>query len=177
MERQNGYVKPDWAKQLNIYRWMIHKTLGYDVDRLEIGGLMRDWKRSDYEKKPDEYPPCPIILPEAEKWPLSEVEAFVKERVRIHQEAEGKTDAELEFCTADERWERGECWAVMKKGRKTAVKLFDNDMEAADFKGADKDLYVEHRPGRSMKCESYCHGQPWCSQYKEANRQTEAVSV
>jgi hypothetical protein len=189
LERKNGFVKPDWEAQLNIQRWLIWKALGMEIGRLEIGGIIRDHKKSEAKMKPDEYPQIPIMLPEAKRWPLEQTEAFVKERVRIHQLAELKADNELDPCSAEERWERGEAWAVMKKGRKSAVKVFKVDehehaeLEAAgcrdDFNTADKtkDYYLEHRPGVSGKCEDYCYAAPFCSQFQGIKTPAEATAA
>jgi hypothetical protein len=178
LERKNGFVKPDWEAQLNIYRWML-ALHGFDkIDKLQIGGIIRDFKKSEAKRDPENYPQIPIMLPEAKRWPLEQVERFVHERVRIHQLAEVKKDLELDLCSAEERWERGESYAVMKKGRKSAVKVFKVDEHeqaeleahgcADDFNKGTKDNphYVEHRPGVSGKCEDYCYAAPFCNQYQ-----------
>ena len=51
---------------------------------------------------------------------------------------------------------KDEKWALMKKDRKTALKLFDTEAEALEAKGDDKSLYVEYRAGKDVKCDSYC---------------------
>lgn len=167
LEKQSGGVKSSWEQQLNIYRWMLHKH-GFDIQRLEIGGIMRDWIRSKAEKDPT-YPQKPIVILEVPIWPLEEVEEFVKERVKIHQEAEAIQDDALPLCSPSERWERGEAWAVYQDKKVRALRVFDNPHEAEacakEVKGR-----VEYRPGVSARCNpSYCYGQPWCSQAKKEN--------
>lgn len=164
LEERNGFVKPEWAKQLNIYRWMLHEH-GFDVERLEIGAILRDWTASKTKTDP-KYPKEPIMIIEVPMWSLKEVEAYVKERVAVHQLAEDLSDDELAACTPDERWERGEKWAVMQAGKKRAFRLFDNEHEAQDC-ATEVGGRVEHRPGVSAKCNTlYCYGAPWCDFFK-----------
>jgi hypothetical protein len=55
----------------------------------------------------------------------------------------------------------------MKNGRKTAVKLFDNQQDAEAYAGElGNSHYVEHRPAVSRKCEDYCSCCDFCNFYK-----------
>jgi hypothetical protein len=58
----------------------------------------------------------------------------------------------------------------MKRGRKSAVKLFDDERHAQLFIEGQKSaeaLYIEHRPGSFTRCEGdYCGVAKFCSQYK-----------
>ena len=58
----------------------------------------------------------------------------------------------------------------MKRGRKGAVKLFDDKIESQvwmrDNKRDGETLYYEHRPGAQTRCESYCPVMKWCDQAK-----------
>ena len=72
----------------------------------------------------------------------------------------------IEPCSDDERWADGEKWAVMKNGRKTAIKLFDNGADADAMAGEmGNAYYVEHRPAISRKCLDYCNCKEFCSFY------------
>lgn len=164
LEKKNGMVKPEWEAQTNIYRWLLHKH-GVEVGRLEIGGIMRDWVRSKAERDPS-YPQRPIVVVEVPMWPIEEVESFVNERVRVHQESDLLPDDLLPLCSPTERWERDESWAVYNGKNKKAFRVFDNPHEA-DACSKEINGKVEHRPGVSARCiKEYCFGQPWCSQAK-----------
>ena len=61
--------------------------------------------------------------------------------------------------------------AVMKKGRKSAVKLYDVDKrEEAEFHAEQKnDHYIEERLGRYARCEgNFCGVNQFCNQWKGA---------
>ena len=100
----------------------------------------------------------------------------MRERVLIHKRAR---DGDLPECTDEERWLRGEKYAVRKEGRKTAVRVFDLEEEAETFISALKDNskhYVEHRRGVNMRCESYCDVAEYCFQYQSIKVQNEQKS-
>jgi hypothetical protein len=94
-------------------------------------------------------------------WSNEVAENFLFERVRLHLKAEAGEDLP---CTPEERWERPTRFAVMKQGQKRAVRVFDTCGEAEGHvtKGG---LYVEERPGSSVRCESYCRVSSFCPQY------------
>ncbi len=71
---------------------------------------------------------------------------------------------EVSPCTPEEWWERPTRFAVMKRGQKRAVRLYDTREEAED-NATKAGLYVEERPGSSVRCESYCRVASFCPQY------------
>lgn len=172
-EKDNGFVKPDYERQMNIYDYALtepeHFTRG-DIKGLQIAYIFRDWKKGDLDKAiqyGNVYPPAQIVIVPVRRWDRSEQKRYINERVALHQEAEHLADEALPVCSAEERWERGEAFAVMKPGRKTALKVLGSAAEARAFIGAEKGLAIEHRRGRSIKCEQYCGAAPFCSFYRE----------
>ena len=118
---------------------------------------------------------------------------YVESRMDIHQEARQSFDFDdtMTLCNSDERWARPDKWAVMKKGRKSAIKLF-NDKEIAEdhiewkksqpSKGSkanpylSDDYYVEHRKGDNPRCSgNYCGVAEFCSQYREMLNEQERL--
>ena len=83
-------------------------------------------------------------------------------------------DDEIEPCTPEERWSTPTKYAVMKEGRKTAVKVCATEEEAQSFIDdleKDKDKHtIEVRPGIDKKCEDYCPCYKFCSYYKETHK-------
>jgi hypothetical protein len=77
-------------------------------------------------------------------------------------------ETNLPECTASERWQRNTVFAVMKKGRKTAVKLYEEKEYAETHRQMDPDnLSVVERPGISVRCEDgYCSAAEFCEQFK-----------
>ena len=85
-------------------------------------------------------------------WDLDRQEAYLLERVKAHQEAEPPP------CTDEERWKTETVWALMKEGRKSAVKLYDNPDEAQDAaEKAGKNHSVVCRQGEYRRCANYCN--------------------
>lgn len=167
-----GYVKKEWEAQLNCYRWLWAKY-GFKISRLQIVGIIRDWKKGELKRataRGDYYPTSPVIVPEVRIWSLAEAGRYIKERVRIHEDAATLSDADLPICTPEERWERFENWSIFKTGTKRAINGGVKDTEAAALellieKGAG--YVVRHRPGECNRCDpDYCPGAPWCSFYK-----------
>jgi hypothetical protein len=101
-------------------------------------------------------------------WTTQEQDAYMHERVELHQKAEFDrlTGAELPECSADERWEKPSIWAVKKTGNKRALKLYDNEADAkADLLPGQE---IEFRRGESGRCvNNWCRVNAWCSQYKK----------
>lgn len=149
----------DWTRQLNVLRWLANEN-GMRVERLEIIAFFRDFRPSEAERSPD-YPPINVQVIEVPVWPLDETEAYIRERVRLHQVANAHVGSDLPRCTDEERWYSGESWALMKPGGKRAVKVLDAPPEIVP-----DGLILEHRPGRYKRCEKFCKVAPWCAQWQ-----------
>lgn len=156
----------DWRMQTLIYCWMLRK-LGLEADRGEIVAIMRDhsMRKAKFEK---DYPKHPVVRI---GWEFSE-EDFAEADARIAEWfadvalQEKLEDAELMPCSPDRRWHKPDKWAVMRDGRKKAVRVFDDEEAAVDclneLKEADAGHYIEFRRGEDTKCESYCPVSQFC---------------
>lgn len=161
--------KWEWAAQLNMYAYLMRMATGRRATSLKIVAILKDWSRRQGEFKPD-YPQAPLVVVDIDVWDDAKQEEYISERVRLH-----KTNAKyldeghaIDHCTDEERWLRGEKFAVMKKGRKSAVKLFDKEDDANVWvrEQGDEGLTVEHRPGDPVRCAGdYCGVARWCRQY------------
>jgi hypothetical protein len=151
-------AKPEWEAQLNTYAHLIRRA-DRNLRGIQIVAIGRDWSRIksireyDYPKKQVQVFPVPL-------WEPDRAQAFIEERVRLHQEAE---KGNWPDCTPEERWAKPTIYALMKKGQKRAVKLFETPA-AAEFARA-KNQYVVIRPGESTRCEMYCAVAPHCPQF------------
>lgn len=150
-------VKREWEQQLNLYAELLRRH-GHAVNRLEIVAIYRDW--SKMRAQDSSYPQSQVSVFEVPLWSADAAAQFLEERVRLHKRAEG---GEFIECSAEERWERRTRYALMKRGRKSAIKLFDAQEEAAAAV-SQSDHYVEVRPGASTRCESYCSVSAFCQQ-------------
>lgn len=148
-----------WERQLNILRWLAHKN-GIEVNRLQVVAIFRDWKRSEALRKP-EYPQRNVVVIEVPVWTLEQCEAYVNERVALHQASEMGEEVS---CTEEERWYSGTTYALMKDGGKRAKKVATTLVDLGEI---PEGHYVEERPGSSRRCEGYCEVAPFCSQYQE----------
>lgn len=145
----------DWVTQQNTYAHILREN-GYHVSGLRINALLRDWSKHEAARNPD-YPPRQFMTMDLPMWEPDYAERRIVERVQAHQSARSGS---LPLCTDADRWARPKTYAVMKEGRKTAVKLFPVPGEASNFismqtKDQDK-LYIQERAGSYIRCEGYC---------------------
>lgn len=161
----------EWEQQVNIYRWMLHREKNIDVKQAAVIAILRDWSIREASRRPD-YPQAQAMRIEVPLWDLATTEAFVAERLALH------TAAEPQPCSDADIWAKPSKWAVMKKGRASAVKLFDSPGEAGEFASGLAGHSVEYRPGQATRCESYCPVADFCEQFKNdpRNRGTSSVT-
>lgn len=164
--RGNG--KAEWEQQLNLLAYLaLHN--GYDVQKLQIVALMRDWRKNERLRYGAEYPERQVAVIPIPHWTETQAQAFLEERVALHQAAR----AELPDCTPEERWVRPTTYAAMKQGRKSAVKLFTDRALADAFIEAHYEvkrerLTIETRPGEAVRCAAYCSVAAVCTQWQQA---------
>ena len=153
--------KPEWEAQLNFYAHLWREN-GFPVHQLTISAILRDWQRRAASDRAD-YPSVPYMSIDLEVWPAEVAAERMAKAVREHQAAR---QGQPRPCRPDERWERPTKWAVMKRGQKRAVKLFDSPEEAAALceEKEPLPLSVTERPGEQVRCQSYCSARPWCGQ-------------
>jgi hypothetical protein len=153
----------DWTQQLNVYAWLLRKA-GYEPKALQVVAIIRDWSKREAARNAD-YPQKQVEVVSLELWPDERVELLIRARLALHEEAE----AELPKCSDAERWCKPARYAVMKVGRKSAVKLFDHEHEAKEWirvngKPGEK-LSVELRKSEAVRCASYCGVAKFCDQW------------
>jgi hypothetical protein len=147
--------KPAWEAQCNIYRWMVWKSKSIVIDNLSIIAIMRDWKQRDANLKQD-YPQAQLIIIPVKVWDLEETERYIEGRLSRHYG--------IAPCTPEERWTKPDTWAVMKKGRKTALRVLPSQEEAEKWMEANgnKESYIERRIGEDTFCKLYCSVREFC---------------
>ncbi len=157
----------DWRRQVLCYCWML-RELGFGARRGEIVALLKDHSKT--KAKIGEHPPTPVyrIAWDFTDEDFAEAGEWLRGRFEEIERCEQLADDELPVCSDEDRWHRPGKYAVMKKGRKSAVKLYDDESEAYDrARGEGSGYYVEHRPGSDPKCEDYCSAAPFCNYYNE----------
>lgn len=162
-------AKIEWEQQLNCLAQLLRRHT-FDVGRLRIIAILRDWSKLEAKRSPD-YPQRQVVVLDVPLWTPEKAEAYLAERVRIHRAA--REAGELPDCTPEERWARPTVWAVTKAGNKRATSLHHSEIEAqieaeklrmTAKRGSD--YVVTKRPGESARCASYCAAAPFCDQWK-----------
>jgi len=157
--------KLDWEQQLNIYAYILRKTR-HEVRGLTINAILRDWSKRKAEMEND-YPPIAFVEKQIELWTMERAEAFIRERIRLHQLPTPPP------CTADEKWEKPTKYALMQKGRKRAIKLYSSQFEAETCCDKEKKQYVELRAGECTRCKSYCAVRKFCPEGIKTQKESE----
>jgi hypothetical protein len=144
------------------------KQNGLEVKECRFIALLKDHSKSK-AKTDSSYPQMPVYNYEFEvtETDLAEIENFIKTRIAELEKAELIPDEELAPCSEEERWQSPAKFAVMKEGRKTAIKLFDSKEEAESNMKALGGTYIEERKAEPKKCISYCVCCDYCPFYKK----------
>jgi hypothetical protein len=158
----------DYEEQLNCYDFLFRHN-GFESKGLQVVMICRDWQQSKAETDKD-YPKCPVLVVPVRQWATDEQQHYIEQRMSILRASRLESDEELVPCTKDEMWERGEAWAVKKKGGKRAKRVFDNPEAAEKLLGELGDAFeIEHRPGDRIRCRrNGCGVAEFCNIFKEA---------
>jgi hypothetical protein len=172
----------EWAAQLNIQAEILRRAMGWDIRELQIGAFLRDWQPGKAAKD-DLYPQNEVVVVPIPIVSSAYVEKYVVERCMLHDAAKKNVvldgDDAVAPCSEEERWQDPAEYAVMKKGRKRALKRCQTPVEAQAFiAGANdgQEMYIEERPpGLPRRCMGvgpriYCSVRRWCSFYQEQAR-------
>jgi hypothetical protein len=102
------------------------------------------------------------------------IDGFIKSRLREYERCRELQDDNIPPCAPTERWDKPATYAVMKPGRKSAVKLFDSIQEANERAAELGSTYfVENRQGESTKCRHYCLCCRFCNHYQAMTQEVE----
>jgi len=176
--------KDEWSQQLNLLATLA-RINGLTPARLQIVAICKDWRRIEMMRY-DDYPKKVEVI-DIPMWLPEKSLEFMKERIALHQDAQ---NGHVCLCTPEERWYTGDKYAVMKKGRKSALRLLDSKLKAmgwcfdnGHFHQMYKDgeempdqildcvltagITIEHRPGKYNRCD-YCSASQFCKQYMTA---------
>ena len=158
-----------WRKQGLMYAWLLRKR-GYHTKKLKFHALLKDWSSADAKYKAD-YPKHPIYVWEYEvtEGDMLEIQSFIETQFKLIIACEKLKDDELPICSPEERYNPGDKYAVMKQGRKTAIKVCDSEEEASALI-TSSDMYIEVRLGEDRKCNDYCICKEFCSYWRSKNK-------
>lgn len=164
-------AKIDWEQQLNIYKLLVERVKGKKVIGLRICSLIRDFSR--HERR-EGYPLAPIHMVEIPLWDSERTLDYIRGRIEVHQESKVAADfkEQLPLCSAEDRWMSETIFAVMRDGRKTAIRVVKDEAEAKQIAQEETmkgkgEAYVDTRIGEPKRCTGdYCGVAQWCSQYQ-----------
>lgn len=153
-------LKDEREQQFNVQAWILRKN-GYAVDVAQAVMIFRDWS-AQRAKQGGDYPQTQVAAVPVRLWSDDEVEQFIRERIALHEAArrEGKA-----VCTPEDQWAKPDTWAVMKNGRKSALRVLDSQEAASDYLANNGGDYIDHRPGERTRCEMYCPVASVCPQF------------
>jgi hypothetical protein len=167
-------LSPEKTAQLNILRLLMSRN-DIPVEAINIVAIFRDWSKSKarYDKQ---FPKQQVQVIPVDLWPLERTAEYVRDRLKAHAEARAGA---LPDCTPEERWAKPDQYAIMKDGRKSALRLLPTHDDAMGWAG-DKGFTtgghlhggyeIVLRPGENVRCQDYCDAAPFCNQWKELNQ-------
>lgn len=157
----------DWKAQGLTYAWLM-KQNGLNVKRCRFVALLKDHSKTEAKRKPD-YPQKPAFIYEFDvtEADLEATEARIRAKIKSVTEAYKKSDNDIEPCSAEERWETATKYAVMKDGRKTALKVCESMSDAQLYMKSQGGTRIDVRPGESKKCAEYCPCAAFCNFYHD----------
>ena len=171
--------KPDWENQLNVLDFLCRKNpnelINYKtkikVKRLSVMAILRDWSLFQTMRS-DNYPRKQVAMIPIRRWTEEEQDNYVRERIKIHQNAEKVS--KLPLCTATERWRKEDQFAVMKSGRKSALRLLDTKQLALDYLKSQNMVEgtgcsIVERKGEDVRCQHYCKVNQFCDYFMKVN--------
>ncbi len=167
----------DYRKQLLMYAWML-KKIGFECDTGEIVAMLKDHSKSK-AKFESTYPQYPVFIKtfKFNEKDFEEIEKFIFLKFADIADQSELPDWELTPCSLEERWATPTKYAVMKKGRKTALRVVDTEEQAKqymDWKGVtEKDHYIEERKGENKKCNEYCPVRDFCPLFNQKKEEAE----
>lgn len=154
----------EYEFQLNAYKWLLNKWFPWiEIRSGKLVLQFRDW--SKIKAHHGSHPRNVVETRTMRLWSNDTIEQV------IYKSLQDKYDNPHRECTPAERWQHPPKFAVMKKGRKSAVRVLDNKEELdsyCDWKGIEigKDgHYQEIRPAQATRCKFYCDVASVCPYY------------
>lgn len=153
-------VPKEFEEQLNSYVELARAN-GHQVISADIVALLRDWKKRQ-SRTTEGYPTHQAKVLPINVWPRERAQAFIIERIRIHESAKKK----LPECTLSDRWNSGDTFAVYKGAGRRAVRVYETLGEAKEHCAAfGSEYHIVERSGENIRCADYCLVSEHCQQW------------
>ena len=166
--------KSEWEAQLNILDWLVRhnqKDVKHRVKSLAIMAILRDWSKMRVLTS-DNYPRKQVVMIPIRRWSEEEQDTYISNRIKLHQDAKLNGDAPV--CSPEERWNKPDTYAIMKDGRKSAVRLLPSMEEAKQWLADNnmkegKGFSIVLRKGEDTRCAHYCPVNQFCSHWNNVS--------
>lgn len=163
-----GSNNEHWKKQLQMGAYLFYKKTGKWIDKGRIIAILKDWNRKDTIK--DNYPKLPVETIEFDLGTPEEIEKWIINRFETIRILEKLEDMKLPMCTLEERFNKGDTYAIKKIGNKNALKVHKTKEEAEEHLKNLENKYpgvyeIEYRKGEDTKCLNYCSCNKQCPYY------------
>ena len=163
-----GSNNEHWKKQLQMGAYLFYKDSGKWMNKGRIIAILKDWNKKDAYK--DDYPKQPVAVIEFDLGTPEEIEEWILDRFETIRIVEKLSDMNLPMCSSEERFNKGDTYAVKKIGNKTAMKVHKTLEEAEEHLANLENKYpgvyeIEHRKGEDTKCLNYCQCNKFCPYY------------
>lgn len=155
-------VKFEWQAQASVNRYLCEKN-NIPITNARYVAIYRDWSAPKVAREPG-YPKHQVEVFDVPLWSMDETEHWIRQRIQSHEDAM----VNLPLCSDEDRWSRGGGYAVKKFGRKTALRVFPEEMDAVNYISTQSDsgkLSIEKREGSNLRCQFYCPVSKFCDQY------------
>jgi len=158
----------DWEEQLNVYAWLLRKVMALDTNQLVINVSWMDWTAYRVDPNKNNYPQRPDERKIMSLWDNNKQQLYVLDRLHRHISATHKDNTPLPLCTATERWAKKDKWAVMKKGRKSALSVVLSEQNANEIlEKTPEATSIEYRKGADKRCVDYCIVNQFCDYWRD----------
>ena len=156
----------DFRKQGLMYCYLLRRR-AFFADKATFYMILRDWQGSKarYDLNYPQHQIQKVTFEFTDK-DFEECEKWLIEKFESLKRDEELLDDEITVCSPESRWQTQTVYAVMKKGRKSALKLCDTQDEAEKYKAEKGGDFIEVRQGTDRKCAEYCGCAAFCEYYK-----------
>jgi len=149
-----------WTAQMNINRYIL-KQNKINTTKMIVWARYKDWMPSK-AKNPDGYPGHHHEQVLIHAWNDDKTLAYIRERLADH------LSEKPEPCAPWYTGEKPTLYAIMREGRKSALKLCAYETEARGRMGEYGGTYIETRPGGKFMCDGYCDCRHICPENRGA---------
>jgi len=111
----NKEKRETYEQQVNIYRYMIWKTLRIDTKSASLFMIAKDWQQTAWQRAKDAKQPYPKSMFDEYQVriaPYDVIEKFIEKALKRHVAA-NRTGIDTTSCTEKERWSDPMKWAVI----------------------------------------------------------------